>query len=282
MPDFFKILASWKKEILFLTMLSLVLATSIVFILPSKFLATTTALPANLASSDRANVFNSSIQELNSALGNPDDLDVIVGTARLDTIFIATVEELELVTHYNIQGSGPNALLKAAQKLKSESNIAKSEFGELKIKVWDKNNQLAPRIANTLMEKLASLHQNLRSQANRQFIHSLQSSRVRLQYSLDSLEKIRISQEGSINDRVSAGVAKFPLENQLTQYSKLITEYQLIIDSNPSALIVVEKARPALRSDKPERAIIIITATVLGFIFAYLIALVLEMRKRQN
>ena len=96
----FKILATWKREIFFLTLLSTILATAILFILPSKYMAAATALPASSASADRANIFNSNIQELYSAFGNPDDLDIIIGTGHLDTIYLATASELQLDSHY--------------------------------------------------------------------------------------------------------------------------------------------------------------------------------------
>lgn len=282
MPDMFKILATWKKEIFFLTLLSALLAAAILFILPSKYLATSTALPASITSADRANVFNTNIQELYSALGNPDDLDVIVGTGHLDTIYLATAKELNLASHYKIAVGRKDELLKAARTLKSETSISKSEFGELKVKVWDTDNQFAPILANTIMGKLSTLHQELRNFSNKQFVLALQSAQSRIEHSLDSLDKIWLSSEKSVSEREASRLEKATLETQLMQYAKLITEYQLMIDSKPSALFIVERARPALRADKPERLLIIIATTVLGFIFAFLIALLLETRKKGN
>ena len=67
MPDIFQILSRWKKEVVFLTITSLILAAAIVFILPSKYLAVTTAVPASAVNNDRANVFNNNIQQLQTS-----------------------------------------------------------------------------------------------------------------------------------------------------------------------------------------------------------------------
>ena len=63
------------------------------------------------------------------------------------------------------------------------------------------------------------------------------------------------------------------------EYEKLIGEYQLMIDSKPPVLLVVEKAKASIRPDKPKRMQIMIATAVLSFLFALLAALVMERRK---
>jgi len=63
------------------------------------------------------------------------------------------------------------------------------------------------------------------------------------------------------------------------QYEKLIGEYQLVVDNKTPMLIIVEKAKPAPRPDKPKRMQIMIATAVLSSLFALLAALAAERRK---
>jgi uncharacterized protein involved in exopolysaccharide biosynthesis len=67
--------------------------------------------------------------------------------------------------------------------------------------------------------------------------------------------------------------------NQFLSYAKLIGEYQLLVDSNPRVLIVVEKAKPSGWPDRPRRIQIMMATAVLSFLFALLAALVMERKK---
>ena len=42
----------------------------------------------------------------------------------------------------------------------------RSEYGELKIKVWDTDKNLAPQLANAILDKLNSIHQSLQAANN--------------------------------------------------------------------------------------------------------------------
>jgi uncharacterized protein involved in exopolysaccharide biosynthesis len=70
-------------------------------------------------------------------------------------------------------------------------------------------------------------------------------------------------------------------DEALREYEKLAEQYQLMIDMSPSALVVVEKARPAAWPDKPKRTLILTATAALSFLFALLVALALERRKKK-
>ena len=69
------------------------------------------------------------------------------------------------------------------------------------------------------------------------------------------------------------------LQGQIQQYEKLISEYQIMVDSKPPVLIVVEKAKPTNLPDRPRRMQILIATAVLSFLFALLAVVILERRK---
>jgi len=145
----------------------------------------------------------------------------------------------------------------------------KSAYGELKVKVWDTDKNLAPQLANAIMDRLGAIHTELQSAGNEATLKGIRSGKKKIQGQLDSITG---TAEPLMERRKS-------LEEQVRQYDKLISEYQLMVDSKPPVLIVVENAKPTNWPDRPRRMQIMIAAAVLSFLFALLAALVSERRK---
>lgn len=282
MPDLLTLIYIRRKQVLLIVLISLAIATGIVFIMPAQYLASSTALPANPAATDKASVFNNNIRDLYSSLGEPADLDKIVGTGQLDTVYLAVSDQYNLPDHYKIKENNPAVSRReAAVFLKKNSKVSKSEYNELLVQVWANDKNLAPQLANALMEKLAAMHQDLLNKSNQTIIKSLEDGQQKLQASIDSIRiflqhaDITPSAAQLYNDRLTV------LQQQVSQYEKLKTEYQLMIDTKPAALLVVDKARTSDQPDKPKKLLILLATAILSFLFAAWLALLLEKRKTQ-
>lgn len=257
--------------------LSLLIVGVITWLKPRQYLAVATAVPASSFAADKSKIFNENIQALYSTLGTPDDLDMILGTATLDTVYLAITDQFNLFDHYKISEEGNAARIKAASLLKENTKVMKSEYGELKVKVWDTDKNLAPQLANAIMDKLQSIHQNLQSAGNEATLKGLIAGKIKIKTQLDSLftSKNELTKTGAEEVQAKQKI----LTDQLLQYEKLIGEYQLVVDSKPPVLITVEKAKPSEWPDKPRRMQIMIATGVLSLFFALLAALVIERRK---
>lgn len=284
MPDLLLTVEKRWKTILAITCLATIIALIFVLLSPKKYLSVATALPVNSLTADKARVFNSSIEALYSDFGSPDELDKIEGTATLDTIFIAASKELRLPEHYSIN-SGEEGIYKAAIKLKKNTRITRSSYGELKVKVWDNYKIEAAHLANFLMKQLQELHQHLQNQNNVLLLQKLQE-----EYALKQNEYLQLSD--SLGNGASASSANFmsgkkgiirtkmaALAEQLQQYEKTIGEYQLAVRSNSPVLLIVENARPPLWPDKPKVLQTLLFTFFGAFLFSYLLALLVEGRK---
>ncbi len=276
MPDLIAVLQKRWKFIAGLTLLAAVIALVAALLSPKKYLATTTALPANSLVADKARMFNNNIEQLYSDFGTPDELDRLEGTAMLDTIFIATAKELNLAAHYGYDNDG-EALYKATMKLKKESKISRSAYGELKIKVWDKDRNLSAAIANSLFNHLHELHRHLQNESNTSILATLRKE-----------QEIKLNTYRSIADSlgsVSGSDAEFmqakkaALLSQLQENEKMIGQYQLAVNSNPQVLLTVEAARPPLWHDKPKIMLTVLLSAFTAFALSYLMALFVESRK---
>lgn len=264
MPDLFDLISRWWKQIAAVILLSLLAVGTITFLKPRQYLSVATAIPASTFAADKGKVFNENIQALYSTLGTPDDLDRIVGTASLDTVYLAVARQFNLYDHYKIKGEGLTE--RAAARLKAASKVMKSEYGELKIKVWDTDPNLAPQLANAIFDQLQLIHQGLQSAGNETTLRGLIAGKQKLQTAIDSMA-------------ASPSEKRNVLQLQAQQYEKLIGEYQLMIDTKPPVLILVEKAKASSRPDKPERVRIMTATAILSLLFALLAALVMDKGK---
>src|SRR5712691_9879282 len=128
MPDIFYLVSKWWKQMLSVVVISLVAASVILFLQPPQYLSVTTAVPANALSADKAKIFNSNIETLYSNIGTPDDLDMILGTARLDTVYLAVTDQFNLFDHYKGSNSR-DTRTRSARLLKKYSRVIKTEYG---------------------------------------------------------------------------------------------------------------------------------------------------------
>lgn len=276
MPDIFYLISRWWKQMLVVIFISLLTAGIIVYTKPLKYLSVATAVPGSVVSSDKSRIFSENIQALYSDLGLPEDLDMIVGTGQLDTIYLAVTDQFNLYDHYKVLEQGNEARIKAAYLLQKNSKVMKSEYGELKVKVWDTDKDLAPQLANALMEKLKTIHQDLQNANNHTSLEGLKIAKGKIKLQIDTLDTKTKMNEKNNEENISN---RKILSDRLQQYEKLISEYQLMLDSKPPALVVVEKARTSPWPDKPKRIETMIVTFLLSFLFALLLALVMERRK---
>lgn len=272
MPDMYSLIGRWWKQILMIVVLSLIVSSAIVFTKPQLYLSIATALPGNPLSADKSRVFSQNIEALYSDFGIADDLDMMVGTAQLDTIYLAVTDQFNLYDHYKL-GDDSKGRQQAARKLKKNSRIIKSDYGELKVKVWNKDPKLSPQLANALMETLQQHLMSLQSQHNRQVLGMLRNSAADVRKNYDSLAVVGLPATASVE------VKRKALAIQLQEFEKLISEYELSIASNPQVLRITERARPAIYPDKPRRAEILTATGILSLLFGLLLALVLDRKK---
>jgi uncharacterized protein involved in exopolysaccharide biosynthesis len=272
MPDLLLVLTKRWKLIFSITLLSTVIALVAALLSPKKYLGIATALPANTMIADKARIFSQNIEALYSEFGTVDELDKLEGTGRLDTLYIAAAEEFELDDHYKL-GASDKSTYDAAMKLKKNSRINRSGYGELKVRVWDKDKNLCAELANFIMRKMQELHQHLQAQTNLAVLEKIKEAYALKQREsrqlMDSVKLVLMHNQARLST----------LAEQLQSYEKMIGEYQLAVSTNSPVLLVVEPARPALYPDRPKMAQTILLVFFGAFVFSFLIALFVESRK---
>ena len=281
MPDFFDLMWLWRKQILLLVLTTFIITTAVVFLIPKRYLSVATALPASSYATDKGSVFSQNLQNLYSTIGLPDDLDKIVGTAHLDTVYRSVIAQLDLTDHFGLGKADPNAIAKAGLILKKHTRVIKSDYGELKVKVWDVDRDLAANLANAIIEKLQQIHQDVQTMNNSTMLVKINEEYLKKKIDYERLTD-SIQHAGTTPTADLLNAQKSSLLQEVQEYQTLLNQYKLMVDARPQALVIIERATPAVAPDQPRPLQAIIGATVLSFFFGVLTALALNKRKQQQ
>jgi capsular polysaccharide biosynthesis protein len=276
MPDFLTLFRRWWKLIAGFVFAIALITIGILLTLERQYLSTVTALPATTVNFDKSKIFNENIQGLYSSLGGSDDLDRILGTAALDTVFFQMVNAHGLIKHYK-HTKAKLPLYQAMKDLRENVEVYKDEYNELRIKVYDRDKFLAARMANDLFNRFQSMHQRLQNATNERVLTNLKEHYASLQNEFlagsDSMQRTSDARRQLIQVRNDAII------KELSEYERLINEYTLITTTKPAVLLLVEAARPGFRVERPRLLPTFVMTCFVALIFAILLALFLESRK---
>ena len=153
------VLAREKKRILQITVAVTFLATIIVFVIPKMYTATATILPPQ----QNQSVLSTLVGQVGGAatldlrdLGLKNPADVFVAMLQSRTVEDALINRFDLRKLYNVK-----RYQDARKILEKRSEIIPEKEGLISIQVSDRDPQRAADIANTWVDELRSLNQNL-------------------------------------------------------------------------------------------------------------------------
>ena len=278
MPDIVSVIGRRWKLIVLLTAVATAVAFLASLLSPKQYLGTVTAIPANPVYSDKARIFNPNIEALYTELGTIDDLDRLEGAAKLDTVYLAAANEFNLAAHYGIDTTQGDAPDKAALRLKKNTSVNRTGYGELKIKVWDKDKQMAADLANAMLGVINGIYRQIQTENMRTILQRLKEESSLQSQMQNTGAELLDSAAGRGQRQVGAPEEK-TLASRLYHYQQLIAEYELALKTTPNALLVVEGARPSPWTDKPKTGQIVLFAFLGSLLFSVLLAFFVESRR---
>lgn len=258
MPDLFQLLQRRGRFLVTVLLFTWVGTGLVLWLMPPLYKSESTSIASSVVASDPARLFNPQIQHLYSPLGSSDQLDLLVGSGKLDTVYRPLVRQFKLIDHYSISGTDVKAFQKAVKKIKKRAEVYKSDQGELKVRVWDQDPALAAALANALTAQLDGLHRDLLNRQNQETWSALQRASLRLETMRDSIPGDYTRQQGV--------------------YRQLIDQYALLLEQRPPAIHILDPATPSISPDKPEWVLILIAVTVVALLVGLTIALWMERR----
>ncbi|WP_207497115.1 Wzz/FepE/Etk N-terminal domain-containing protein [Aridibaculum aurantiacum] len=258
----------------FVAVVVLLAALLLFFVLPKYYKSEAVIVATNPALADKSRLLNNNVQHLYSPYGNGDDLGRLLGIASMDTVYQQLVEQFKLEDYYEV--SDTRGAEKAAVKaLQDDVKLLKTENNELYISVTTKDRHLSSNIANRMVELIAST-------AERSWRKEYASSLTALQTRIEKEELELVALENMIRTGRTEGAQiallskRAALVEQLQQLYKASNEYQLAIDNQPAALVVMQHASPAVTHHKPRKGDVLVAVFLASLAFAVIAAVVYD------
>ncbi len=277
--DVIALFGKWKKQLLTFVISITVLASLIVFILPQKFLATAVCFPSNPLLADKSFIFNENIQSLYATYGSSAELERLMSTAQLDTLYRFAAYQFDLRKRYKISDTGALGLKKTIKEFKENYNIEKTVLGELKIHVWDEDAKRSAQMANSIVAEIGNLSSYQNNGFNTKILVALKE-----QYELEKKSFITLADTIENSNLKNAekeliALKKKSITDNLVRYEKLINEFSVAVRANAPGLQIQEYATPQAKPDKPEKLSIVFIAFLLSCFFGLLLMFTLENRR---
>ncbi len=309
--DIVQTLFKWKRPIIWLCLATAILTVIITLLMPNYYKSQTLFYPANPSLNAPNVIFGTSSRDL-SFYGDDEDIDRLLSIAQSKELIDQMVEDFDLMTIYDINPDDIKAPHKVVLQFFKRYNVIKNERGAIELSVEDKNPQRAADMANAARNKIDAIAQKLNANTQKKiletFDNSVQIKQDKIKTLSDSLSRVRqqygvyldmSSDNGSsiINVKTGKSIEQF---NQGLAYVQVLTQIlnkesealakdmqrfeklKTAFNSGISAVHIQDIAtRPVVKS-APRRSLIVISAVLIAFLLASLLALLLEQYKEVN
>jgi hypothetical protein len=221
----------WKRNRSFLLVvigLPTITAAILSALLPAQYLSVATAIPSNARLTDVNRLSGNTARELYPVFGEADDLDRIYEVCKSSTVTGQINARFQLAAHYGLNPDKAEDQSKAQKKLVKNTEWLKTETGELRVKVWDRDPSFAAAIANAYLNLTDSVHRKL--------VADLHGDALKGILKATSVDSSR-SWVGDIDPQTTSAALDRSLLAQRTV---------------PPALMILDVAQPALKPDRPD------------------------------
>ncbi len=261
----YAVLYKWRRPYIALIIIMTILGGLATLVLPKQYLSTATVVPANPQLTDKNFLYNTSIQSINSVYGVEEDLDRLLTSLQLNGNYNAVVDKYKLVSHYNLAPS-TKASTQAANILKKQSGIFKTETGAIKINVWDTDPTLAATMANEIVSLTNDRLIANNISINKQYAAELTTMLAQHYTQLDSVDPNILKQ----NIQYTA------IKNAIEKNEATLAQLKLTIATKVPAIVVLEPAYPSNVADKPSLAAWLTYALISSILLGLLLIILAE------
>jgi uncharacterized protein involved in exopolysaccharide biosynthesis len=245
---FLPILVQYRWKIVLLTGIAGVIAAILCLLLPKEYKASASVVPTNSKLMDKQRMYDNHIQELYGAYGNSDDADRIHAIMLSSNVLNSVADSLSLTNHYNLTGK-KNGKYNTIKKLQKQMDITSTEFGEIKLMVWDENPTMALAITQALITQTLHFGKQQLVQFFNQSVQALQQNSIDKQNILNKLD-------------AAATDKRKVLQDEIVQSNTNIAAYQLAIINIPPNLIVIDQPTVDAVANKPNIPLLVIAAMI--------------------
>jgi tyrosine-protein kinase Etk/Wzc len=298
-----------KNTLIMVTSTFFVVSVIVSFLITPLYLSTAIVFPAassNVSFSDQRNVKAAAMD-----FGEEEQAEQLVQILKSSRIRDKVVSKFNLLSHYDIDYNDKNKLYKLNQKYIYHFTFTRTRYGSIQIDVLDRDPELAALMANTILELIDTVKNEIIRERtapafdiNKRKMLQMIQNRDSILIELDSLsslgvvslpvrsnlfqalvdsksgnEKTVITQAMDINKQY--GAQYDALEHMRNEMIIKIEDFRVSYEqaesdanANFNHKFVVEKAVKSDKKEKPKRMIIVLLASIGGFILGVLFLLI--------
>jgi len=298
-----------RKSLLIITGIVFVISTIVSLLITPLFLSTAIVFPAassNVSFSDQRNVKAAAMD-----FGEEEQAEQLVQILQSSRIRDKVVSKFNLLEHYEIAENDKNKYYKLNNEYTSHFDFTRTRYGSIQIDVLDKDPELAAKMANSIVDLIDTVKNDMirertkpAFEINKRKMGQMLHDRDSVLNLLDSLSAIGVGtmdirsnlfqalvdsknavEKSDIKAKLVVsmlyGAQYDALENMLNEMIIKIEEFRVSYEqaesdanANFNHKFVVEKAVKSDKKEKPKRMIIVLVASLGGFIFGILFLLI--------
>jgi tyrosine-protein kinase Etk/Wzc len=306
--DFIQFIWANRKFIIYFTGASFIISLVVSLLITPLYLSTAIVFPAassTVSFSEQRNAKTASMD-----FGEEEQAEQLVQILQSSKIRDRIVKKFSLLEHYEIDSDDVNKNYKLTKAYEGHFTFTRTRFGSIKIDVLDRDPKLAAKMANSIVELIDSVKNEMISQRtipafdiNKRKKEQLEREINQMNVELDSLSakgvmsfnsrsglfeayvgasgSDRADMKEKIDMNIKFGSKYDGLERLRNEKISKLEEFQIAFEQAESDAntkfnhkFVVESAVVADKKDQPKRLIIVLVASIGAMIFSLFILLV--------
>jgi tyrosine-protein kinase Etk/Wzc len=298
-----------RKSLLIITSIVFFISLIVSLLITPLFLSTAIVFPAassNVSFSDQRNVKAAAMD-----FGEEEQAEQLVQILQSSRIRDKIVSKFNLLAHYEIDPNDVNKYYKLNNEYTSHFEFTRTRYGSIQIDVLDRNAELAAKMANSIVDLIDTVKNDMIRERtkpafdiNKRKMGQMLHDRDSVLNLLDSLSAIGVvsmdirsnlfqalvdsknaAEKSDIKAKLAVntlyGAQYDALEHIRNEMIIKIEEFRVSYEqaesdanANFNHKFVVEKAVKSDKKEKPKRMIIVLVASIGGFIFGVLFLLI--------
>lgn len=267
------ILKKGKKYFLIVFFVTLVLSTVISFLLPVYYASSTVLFPLNPKSYDPRSKF--SYMEI---YGTVEDINRTIALAESGIIRDHIVQKYNLAQHYEINPLNIKEAGMLEKEYSGNLEVKETNKGAIKITFYDKSPDTAAAIVNEIVSTIDSINKQVIKDAIQKQFTTYQKVMLDKYSGLDSLNEILAKMKNMDKADPNREVTSMEMFHAYSRMKETEVNLQAIQD-DVQTLLIIEKANPNWKKEKPHRMIIVALSCLGTFILTLFFLL---FRERKN
>lgn len=221
--DLLEIVIKWRKPLLWLSIVAMLVAAVVVFFIPNEYKATTIFYAGNSQSQEVKNLFDTRSNNAD-IFGSDGDVDRLMSLSNSSELAYRIINKYKLQDVFEIDSSDKYYRFKVFAGFKDHMDVVKNEYGAVEISFWDVDKERAAKVANDIAAEIDGMNLEIIKESNQKnlsvYEQSYADKLLQVEMLKDSMNRVR-AQYGIYNPEVQSELISTELSSS---YNTLIAQ----------------------------------------------------------